>query len=108
MRLRSALPAALLHLTAAAPLVLRFAAEALERLAENGGANLDVELCGVCTDICVVSNALLIKAHLPEAFVHVDAACCAGVSASVVLSSASSSSSFSASRMAKVAVSVPV
>ena len=54
-------------------------AEALERLAENGGANLDVELCGVCTDICVVSNALLIKAHLPEAFVHVDAACCAGV-----------------------------
>lgn len=38
-----------------------------------------VELVGVCTDICVVSNALLLKAYLPEAPVLVDAACCAGV-----------------------------
>ena len=38
-----------------------------------------VELIGVCTDICVVSNALLIKAYLPEVPVLVDAACCAGV-----------------------------
>ena len=38
-----------------------------------------VELVGVCTDICVVSNALLLKAHMPELPVAVDAACCAGV-----------------------------
>lgn len=38
-----------------------------------------VELVGLCTDICVVSNALLIKAHLPEVPVSVDSCCCAGV-----------------------------
>ena len=38
-----------------------------------------VELVGVCTDICVVSNALLFKTFLPELPVVVDAACCAGV-----------------------------
>lgn len=39
----------------------------------------EVELVGLCTDICVVSNALIIKAAFPEATVRVDAACCAGV-----------------------------
>lgn len=39
-----------------------------------------VELIGVCTDICVVSNALLIKAYVPEVPVIVDSFCCAGVS----------------------------
>jgi nicotinamidase/pyrazinamidase len=39
----------------------------------------DVTLIGLCTDICVVSNALMIKAFLPEVPVIVDAACCAGV-----------------------------
>lgn len=38
-----------------------------------------VELVGICTDICVVSNALLIKAYLPEVPVIVDSSCCAGV-----------------------------
>lgn len=38
-----------------------------------------VTLIGVCTDICVISNAMLIKAALPEIDVVVDAACCAGV-----------------------------
>lgn len=38
-----------------------------------------VELIGVCTDICVISNALLIKAFCPEARVSVRADCCAGV-----------------------------
>ena len=37
------------------------------------------ELCGLCTDICVVSNALLIKANFYEAEVSVDSVCCAGV-----------------------------
>lgn len=39
----------------------------------------DVELIGLCTDICVVSNALMIKAMFPDASVCVDASCCAGV-----------------------------
>ena len=39
----------------------------------------EVELIGLCTDICVVSNALLIKAQYPEITVKVDASCCAGV-----------------------------
>lgn len=39
----------------------------------------DVELIGLCTDICVVSNALIIKAIYPEIPVRVDASCCAGV-----------------------------
>ena len=39
----------------------------------------EVELIGLCTDICVVSNALIIKAMFPDAQVSVDAACCAGV-----------------------------
>ena len=39
----------------------------------------EVELVGLCTDICVISNALLIKAAYPEMKVSVDAHCCAGV-----------------------------
>jgi len=38
-----------------------------------------VELVGLCTDICVISNAMIVKAFLPEAKVTVDASCCAGV-----------------------------
>ncbi len=38
-----------------------------------------IELCGLCTDICVVSNAMIIKAFFPELPLTVDAACCAGV-----------------------------
>ena len=39
----------------------------------------DVEIIGLCTDICVVSNALIIKAMFPDADVKVDKTCCAGV-----------------------------
>lgn len=39
----------------------------------------EVELVGLCSDICVVSNALIIKATYPEIQVSVDASCCAGV-----------------------------
>ena len=38
-----------------------------------------ITFIGLCTDICVISNALLAKAFLPEAKILVDAACCAGV-----------------------------
>ena len=44
-----------------------------------GEEEFSVELIGLCTDICVVSNALLLKANFPEAQMTVDAACCAGV-----------------------------
>ncbi|MDR3363987.1 MAG: cysteine hydrolase [Clostridiales Family XIII bacterium] len=38
-----------------------------------------IELVGLCTDICVISNAMALKAFLPEVPIRVDAACCAGV-----------------------------
>lgn len=44
------------------------------------GEEFSIELIGLCTDICVASNALLLKAHFPEMPISVDAACCAGVS----------------------------
>ncbi len=40
---------------------------------------ISIELIGLCTDICVVSNALLLKAAVPEVEISVDASCCAGV-----------------------------
>ena len=41
--------------------------------------DIAIELIGLCTDICVVSNALLLKASFPEAAISVNRACCAGV-----------------------------
>lgn len=46
---------------------------------ENEKEGLEIELVGLCTDICVVSNALLLKSFLPENRISVDASCCAGV-----------------------------
>lgn len=40
----------------------------------------EIELIGLCTDICVVSNALILKAEYPNAVISIDAGCCAGVS----------------------------
>lgn len=39
----------------------------------------EIVLCGLCTDICVISNAMILKAAFPEVKLTVDAACCAGV-----------------------------
>ena len=47
--------------------------------AEKDFGQSDIEIIGLCTDICVVSNALIIKAQYPENNVVVDARCCAGV-----------------------------
>ena len=41
--------------------------------------NIEIQLIGLCTDICVVSNALLLKANFLETKISVDARCCAGV-----------------------------
>ena len=40
---------------------------------------VEIEFVGLCTDICVISNALLLKAFYPEKRITVDASCCAGV-----------------------------
>lgn len=42
-------------------------------------SEIEIELVGLCTDICVVSNALLLKANFLETKVSVDSSCCAGV-----------------------------
>ncbi|MBQ8995044.1 MAG: cysteine hydrolase [Oscillospiraceae bacterium] len=52
-------------------------AESLKQLTE--WEDIELELVGLCTDICVVSNALLLKAEMPEVPITVDASCCAGV-----------------------------
>lgn len=46
---------------------------------ESKKESLEVELVGLCTDICVVSNAILLKARMPEMKISVDSSCCAGV-----------------------------
>lgn len=43
------------------------------------GEDFTIELIGLCTDICVISNALILKAAFPEAQIAVDEKCCAGV-----------------------------
>ena len=44
------------------------------------GQEIDsIEVCGLCTDICVVSNALILKASFPDIPFVVDSACCAGI-----------------------------
>lgn len=51
-----------------------------EDLKKQGQPGVEkVTFIGLCTDICVISNAMLIKAFLPEAEIAVDAKCCAGV-----------------------------
>ena len=59
-----------------------FGSEKLGRLLKEENAKDpigSITLVGLCTDICVISNALLIKAFLPEVPIKVDASCCAGV-----------------------------
>lgn len=52
-------------------------AEALKE--KYGDEALDITLIGLCTDICVASNAIILRAAFPNAKISVDAACCAGV-----------------------------
>lgn len=59
---------------------LTFGAIELPKLIEDKfGAPDKIELIGVCTDICVISNAMLLKAAFPNVPIAVDAKCCAGV-----------------------------
>lgn len=50
-----------------------------EILKKFDGSIDNIELCGLCTDICVISNAMILKAAFPEVPISVDASCCAGV-----------------------------
>ena len=74
-----------------------FGSMELARLAAEGGYE-DIELVGVCTDICVISNAMVLKAAVPEVPISVDEYCCAGVSV------ASHEDALDAMRMCQIAV----
>ena len=54
-------------------------AEKIKKAAEQNGIE-SITLVGLCTDICVISNAMILKAALPEVPVQVIEKCCAGVS----------------------------
>lgn len=54
-------------------------ADKLSSLNDHTPGGIEIELVGLCTDICVVSNALLFKAEMPEVRISADASCCAGV-----------------------------
>ena len=57
-----------------------FGSVELPELIKGYGEEIDsIELCGLCTDICVISNAMLLKAAFPEVPIAVDASCSAGV-----------------------------
>ena len=60
---------------------ITFGSAELPRLIESFGEPIEkIELCGLCTDICVISNAMILKAAFPETAISVDASCSAGVS----------------------------
>lgn len=60
-----------------------FGSEALGNVLKELNSDMEpiesITLVGLCTDICVISNAMLLKAFLPEVPIQVDASCCAGV-----------------------------
>ena len=56
-----------------------FGSVELPALLSSLGSVDEVTLVGLCTDICVISNAMLVKATFPEAKVMIDSSCCAGV-----------------------------
>jgi len=60
---------------------ITFGSTELPELIRKATADNDftIEVIGLCTDICVVSNALILKANFPECEITVDSKCCAGV-----------------------------
>ena len=59
---------------------ITFGSVTLPHILSKQGEPIDeIELCGLCTDICVISNAMILKAAFPEVKITVDASCCAGV-----------------------------
>ena len=61
---------------------ITFGSVDLPQIIKNYGEEIEeIELCGLCTDICVISNAMILKAAFPEVKITVDSKCCAGVTA---------------------------
>lgn len=59
---------------------ITFGSVELPKILKDAGEPIEeIELCGLCTDICVISNAMILKASFPEVRITVDASCCAGV-----------------------------
>ena len=62
---------------------ITFGSTSLPEIIKNHSRNIEeIELCGLCTDICVISNAMILKAAFPEVKITVDSTACAGVSES--------------------------
>lgn len=60
---------------------ITFGSVDLPKILKDYGEEIEeIELCGLCTDICVISNAMILKASFPETKIIVDGKCCAGVS----------------------------
>lgn len=60
---------------------ITFGSVELPEIIKSYGEEIEeIELCGLCTDICVISNAMILKAAFPEVKIKVDGNCCAGVS----------------------------
>ncbi len=60
---------------------ITFGSVDLPKILKDYGEKIEeIELCGLCTDICVISNAMILKASFPETKIIVDGKCCAGVS----------------------------
>lgn len=56
-----------------------FGSDLLLQFLKNSDPKIsEIELCGVCTDVCVLSNAIIAKTALPSAHIIIDAECCAG------------------------------
>ena len=72
-------------------------AEVLVKRHQEEGVE-EIMLVGLCTDICVISNALVLKTFLPEVPISVDASCCAGVNPD------SHSNALAAMRMCQIGV----
>lgn len=58
---------------------ISFGSPELAQYIKGMGGIGEIELVGLCTDICVISNAIILKAFMPEVSITVDARCCAGV-----------------------------
>ncbi len=59
---------------------ITFGSVDLPQILKSYGEKIEeIELCGLCTDICVISNAMILKASFPEAVISIDSKCCAGV-----------------------------
>ena len=58
---------------------IAFGSVDLPKMIDSANDYTEIHLCGLCTDICVISNAMILKASFPETKMYVHESCCAGV-----------------------------